>query len=415
MLVGLMTRMRASQTAQIVSPTPTWTPEPLLPTPTPAPALAEAESTDEQPVELAETEDVIAVATATSLPAETLVPTATPMPEAIVPTSTPIRESRLIPLSSAEIDPPTAGAFTDDQFERVGISGKQWEARGAWDAGLRWTHLLDWLYTRRPMLPDDITYWRTLRVSETGWDYLDSWDVIYEEARKYPGEIWIIGNEPDVRWQDGVTAETYAERYHEAYTKIKGVDPTAQLAIAGVAAGTDLRLRYLDRVLEVYEATYGEPMQVDVWTVHAYVLPEVRDSWGVDIPPGLPDDQGDVYEIADHDDLDIFTDQLINFRRWMAERGFRDKPLAVTEFGVLLPNDYGFPPESVEQYMRDSVTILLTLQDEEIGMPADNNRLVQTMFWFILSDLQYPTGDMWDVENEQLTSLGEAMKTFVGR
>ena len=32
-------------------------------------------------------------------------------------------------------------------------------------------------------------------------------------------------------------------------------------------------------------------MPVDVWNVHNFVLREERGSWGVDIPPGIPDDR----------------------------------------------------------------------------------------------------------------------------
>ena len=81
----------------------------------------------------------------------------------------------------------------------------------------------------------------------------------------------------------------------------------------------------------------------------------------------------------------------------MADNGYRDKPLAVTEFGVLLPNDYGFPPEAVEQYMIDTIDIMLTLQDDAIGYPQDDNRLIQSMFWFIFHYDLYPTGAIWDV------------------
>ena len=51
----------------------------------------------------------------------------------------------------------------------------------------------------------------------------------------------MIGNEPDVRWQDNVTPERYAEIYHDIYTFIKERDPGAQVVIGGVAQSTPLR------------------------------------------------------------------------------------------------------------------------------------------------------------------------------
>ena len=41
-----------------------------------------------------------------------------------------------------------------------------------------------------------------------------------------------------------------------------------------------------------------------------------------------------------------FQQNIIDFRAWMAERGYGDKPLMVSEYGILMPAEYGFPPES---------------------------------------------------------------------
>ena len=353
-------------------PFSTVTPEPLLPTPTQSVAV-----------------QVGAEVTAT--------PMLTPMPT---------------PTVAVEVLP--AGALDDDAFGRIGIGGPLFDTAGPWDAGLRWTHHLDWRYTRHEEMPEELTYWRTLRMDEDGWRGL-TWESVLEEAETYPGSIWIVGNEPDVKWQDGVSAEFYAEMYHDAYTRIKEVDPSAQLAIGAVTAGTELRMRYLDTVIATYQSLYDAPMPVDVWTVHAYVLREERDSWGVDIPPGMTEDSGDLFEIEDHDDLDLFVAQLVRMRQWMADNGYRDLPLAVTEFGILLPNDYGFPEASIAQYMRDTYDIMYELTDPQIGYPGDENRLVQVAFWFAMTDLQYSTSALWDADAEQLTTLGETLRAYVGR
>ncbi|MEZ4715566.1 MAG: hypothetical protein R2851_05670 [Caldilineaceae bacterium] len=52
-------------------------------------------------------------------------------------------------------------------------------------------------------------------------------------AANNPGRTWIVGNEPDVAWQDNTTAADYACAYHDAYHAIKAGDPTAQVAISG--------------------------------------------------------------------------------------------------------------------------------------------------------------------------------------
>jgi hypothetical protein len=235
-------------------------------------------------------------------------------------------------------------------------------------------------------------------------------------AAEHPGCTWIVGNEPDVIWQDNLTPEQYAEAYHSYYLAIKHADPTARLAVAGVAQATPLRLAYLDRVLQAYRRAYGHPMPADVWTVHNYVLREERDSWGVEIPPGFESVlQGQLYEVSDHARLDLFESQLRAFRGWMARRGYQTTPLALTEFGILMPADYGFPPELVSNYAAETLNLLMTLKDTATGDPEDGNRLVQRWAWFSLSDLTYPNSDLADLNAGRLTLAGKAYRRAAER
>jgi hypothetical protein len=127
--------------------------------------------------------------------------------------------------------------------------------------------------------PVEAAFWQMLRITEEG--SRETWAFVAEVIAAQPGSVWIVGNEPDVIWQDNVTPERYAEIYHEAYTFIKERDPLAQLAMAGVAQPTPLGLAYLERVLLAYQEKFGEPMPVDIWTVHAFILREEAGSWGV--------------------------------------------------------------------------------------------------------------------------------------
>src|SRR5690606_22222172 len=88
-------------------------------------------------------------------------------------------------------------------------------------------------------------------------------DALAEAAAANPGALWLMGNEPDVAWQDDATPEQYAATYGRLYPVIKGVDPTALVAIAGVSQPTPLRLAYLDRVLAAYREQFGMEMPVD--------------------------------------------------------------------------------------------------------------------------------------------------------
>jgi hypothetical protein len=278
------------------------------------------------------------------------------------------------------------------------------------ELGLGW--YLDWWAGPGRHISGDVEYMPMIRLK--GGEIAPSGEDLLDAIAANPGALWLIGNEPDVKWQDNVTAEVYAEAYHDVYQLIKTHDPTSQVALGGVSQPTPLRLRYLDGILEAYEARYGQPIPVDVWNVHNFILREERDSWGVDIPPGMSEQSGVLREIDQHDDLAIFKAQLVDFRRWMAEHGYQDRPLIVSEYGILMPNDYGFPLERVEVFMLMTFEFLRTASDPVIGYPADEYKLVQRWCWFSLADQRYPTGNLMDPETGEFTPLGKAFGTYAG-
>ena len=297
-------------------------------------------------------------------------------------------------------------------LERVGVSGSPHDVDKARDAGLEFGLFLDW--RTKSKWSADVEFWQMVRLSEAGMVEPESWEVLATAVAAQPGSVWIMGNEPDVIWQDNITPERYAELYHETSTFIKARDATAQIAMGGVSQSTPLRLAYLDRILMAYEAQFGQPMPVDVWTVHAFILREERDSWGVDIPPSMTEDEGILYEIADHDDLAIFEANIRAFRQWLWQRGYGERPLAITEFGILMPFDYGFPPEAVAAFMSQTFDFLQTARDETTGYAADDYRLVQWWFWYNLHDPDlYPTSNLYDRQTGELTQLGQAWQAYL--
>lgn len=295
-------------------------------------------------------------------------------------------------------------------FRRAGFGISTSASPETWSSRLGAGWYLDW---RAAAVPSSrsLEYWPMVRLSAQG--ARPSPEEISQIAQANPGRVWIIGNEPDVIWQDNLPPLEYARVYRQLYTLIKQVDPTAKVAVGGVSQATPLRLQYLDLVLETYRQEFGGALPADWWTVHGFVLREQRDSWGVGIPPGLPDEQGILYEIDDHDRLDYFAAHLRNFRSWLAQNGYRETPLALTEFGILMPPEYGFPSELVSQYLRDTFDLLLTLQDQRTGYPADEYRLVQRWAWFSLSDPLYPTANLGDLGADRLTPVGLAYREFI--
>ena len=236
--------------------------------------------------------------------------------------------------------------------------------------------------------------------------------ALEEVAASNPGRLWLVGNEPDVIWQLNATPEEYAHLYHDIHQALKEADPTCQVAIGGVSQVTPLRLRYLEEIMAVHDRSYGEPIPVDVWNIHLAILREERGTWGVDIPPGMPDDVGMLYEIEDNGDIELLKDQVVAFRRWMAEHGLRNKPLIVTEFSILMPPEYGFPIERVQSFMLAAFDFLMTSSDEDLGYPPDDNRLVQRWAWYSVADTVYATGNLFDPDTGQITALGKTFAVY---
>jgi hypothetical protein len=269
---------------------------------------------------------------------------------------------------------------------------------------------LDWEVQAEPPL-DGLEHWQMIRVHE---DCISPpVEDIQSAAARYPGQVWIIGNEPDVIWQDNVNPSKYAIIYHELYEMIKSSDPTAMIAVGGVSQATPLRLQYLDQVLAAYQNRYHAPMLVDWWTVHGYVLREERGSWGVDIPPGIEATVGELREVKDHASIDLFEAQIRTFRGWMAEHGYQGTPLVLTEFGILMPSSYGFPTDMVASYLEQAFTWLSEVKDESSGYPEDGYHLVQKWAWFSISDPTYGSSDLGDLPNSRLTSVGERFRSTV--
>ncbi len=352
-------------------------------------------------------------------PHERLIPTPTahgePTMERPHPTLEPVIDStpelNIAPRSESQRFSPTPLHSLSSAGQRLGFgeAGAPIERFAVEQLHAGWYYA--WRADANPPRPHGLEFVQTVQVR--GTTFSPQGDALQRVIQNNPGALWLVGNEPDVIWQDNATPTEYARVYHEVYNSLKGMDPTCQVAIAGVSQATPMRLQYLDMILQAYQDLCGETIPVDVWNVHGYILREERGAWGVDIPPGISADQGRLYEISDHDDMEIFRDQILTFRRWMSDKGERDKPLIVSEFGVLMPADYGFAYERVRDFMYASFDYLLTASDASLGYPADSDRLVQRWAWYSLSDTVYPTGNLFDPDTGQITPLGLAYGSYV--
>lgn len=303
-------------------------------------------------------------------------------------------------------------AYSHNDKVGFGLSTRTHAYGWAVRLGAGW--FLDW-GTRRWPRDIPLTYWQTIRLSFQG-GHPDERDLTLL-VRENPGSTWIIGNEPDNPYQDNISPELFARYYHDYYQKIKDIDPTAKVAVGGVTQPSILRMKYLDRMLLQYREAYGMNLPADWWTVHGYVLREQTGSWGAGIPVGMGQDEslGLLIEPEQHGDIEIFKNQIVNFRSWMANNGFKGCPLAITEMGILLPEEFGFSEEVIGQYLETTFSWLNTASDPDVGYPLDEYRLVQRWAWFSLSDPEFPASDLVNLRDSQITRIGLAFSLFTAR
>lgn len=238
--------------------------------------------------------------------------------------------------------------------------------------------------------------------------------ALIDNLRANPGALWLIGNEPDSIYNcSPIMPELYAEVYHEFYAFVKTYDPSARVAIGAIVQPSPLRLEYLDKVLNRYQALYGERLPTALWNIHLYAFPEVAGGSGAGVPPGASSPVGWTYSWTQTVDIGILAQNLRAMRQWLADRGERDKPLIITEFGQLIPDDGSYTLDSLtftqavsRDYLQGSITHFLAATDPLIGYPADGNRLVQLWAWYSLYDGFYG-GDLLNA-NGSLTLAGAA-------
>ncbi len=240
---------------------------------------------------------------------------------------------------------------------------------------------------------------------------------------KRPGSLWLLGNEIDRRdWpgggQDEMTPELYARAYYELYHLIKQADPTARIANAGVIQPTPLRLEYMTKIWDEYYRRYGVNMPVDVWNVHNFILTEGEGGDGAGRPPGpytAPAREFSRFDHWSHVNMDIFKQQLLAFRGWMKARGQQDKPLIVSEYGVLIPYSELNNATVVSNFMISTFDYFMTTRDCSQGSTTDDCRLVQRWAWYSLDDTYggfNVYGALFNATSLQLTETGQKFRDF---
>jgi hypothetical protein len=280
----------------------------------------------------------------------------------------------------------------------------------------------NWSYNLAPEHPDGLVYVQLIRL-KAGADAHDPAQVEIRPAKAvisqlvaaHPGALWLMGNEPDSVYQgEPILPEVYAIVYHDLYTFIKEQDPAAQIANGGIVQPTPCRLEYLDIVWDTYSTTYGLPMPVDVWNIHAFILREVHSSWGASTPPGVDPACAMDYSVEEAADMQILQENITAMRQWMKAKGYQDHPLIISEYGILWPIWFApqFTPDRVSNFMTRTFDLFLDGVDPDLGYPADDHRLVQTWAWYSLSDDAIYNGYLFHSDSKTISPMGQAYAAY---
>ena len=289
---------------------------------------------------------------------------------------------------------------------------------------------LDWgQYNKNSTVADNIQYYRVINVSDA--KYASNLAMLPTLVSTYPGSVWIIGNEPDseVAYQDHISAESYAERFHTMAKIIRLNDPSARIAFGTVIQPTPVRLYYLDKVIDrlvqLEQMIGGNRASalglIDIYSIHAFILnerplyttPNCGDCWGAGVPVGYDPGSWPAPQIITMDktfDINFFTSRVTAFRQWMNALGplEQEKPLWITEFGSLFTTDLGVSDLTTATYMDQTFDFMLETKDPSLGFASDDNRLVQKWLWYSLNEnISQFGGSLYNPLTHELTTVGE--------
>jgi hypothetical protein len=194
-----------------------------------------------------------------------------------------------------------------------------------------------------------------------------------------PRSWWLVGNEPNDPYQDNLTPATYAAFYHRFLGIAQRKAPSCRIAPGGIA---NADWRWAEAFRRSYRAQYGRYPRADAWNIHNYIL-----------DPGA-----DQYDVAE------FKRRIIAFRDWMARVGEGNKPLLLTEYGVLYGS--GCCNRPLEGPARGVEFMRLATQW------LQQTEYVQAWSWFSLDSKRQFNGDLLDASGK-LSEFGSAYRDLV--
>lgn len=282
-------------------------------------------------------------------------------------------------------------------YPRIGV-GVNWAFGDVYNYNVGQLHLgwyATWSLRLNPPRPNGIEFVQLIDTSGVVSTTYD-WTIVGNVIDRNPGSTFIVGNEVEANFQGNHTPAQYAGLYSAFYHYIKGRDPTARVGLGGIVMVSEARLRWLQGVLDAYAATHnGARMPMDFWTIHEQILggSEYPNNWPVGIgAPRAGENEYHSWECnksGGPDDVRQFKNDVIRFRQWMNEKGYRETPLWISEYGVLSGDSYNCTQKAIGQYLVQTMEWLNTATDASIGLPDDENRLVQRWLWYSMNDQPY--------------------------
>ena len=122
--------------------------------------------------------------------------------------------------------------FQSPHSWRFGLGVPRGATQSAWITRLGAGWWYSWNVQARETINDGAEFWQMIRLR--GGKLTPPLNHVLDEARRHPGQVWLVGNEPDVICQDGISPLCLAFLYHQVYAGIKRVDPSARIAAGGI-------------------------------------------------------------------------------------------------------------------------------------------------------------------------------------
>jgi hypothetical protein len=259
--------------------------------------------------------------------------------------------------------------------------------------------------------------WTTRRVSLVAKDKIASTDnPVLQLYQAHPswfgnGSVWQVGNHLGSDCYNAFsnspkTASTDTEQYIKAYNicyqQAKTINPTFKVMSGTIFLDNKLdgNLPFLTTVLKQYYQLYNKPMPIDIFNIQIIV------------PPGTADPS------------EYVKTKIATFRKWMSsvdvgsstQLSYRNSELWITALGF---NDPRMDESRAIENMQQTIQWLMSNNssgnfDGSLGMPQDDNRLVQAWGWYALNYGNYSPlrSNLFDL-NGNITPLGQAYADLI--